>query len=113
MNRFSSDIDVLDQKIPRNAMEGIWCLVKSLVTMVFVAYHTPFLLIPFALVAIVAVILQMFFGRTKRQLKRLESVNKSPIFALFSETVQGTHVIRAYGQQKRFIREIEVKIDRV
>jgi hypothetical protein len=33
--------------------------------------------------------------KTSRDLKRLESVNKSPVFVLFSETLHGLPTIRA------------------
>jgi ATP-binding cassette subfamily C (CFTR/MRP) protein 1 len=40
---------------------------------------------------------------TSRQLQRLESVSRSPIYALFSETLSGVSSIRAYNRQNQFI----------
>lgn len=40
---------------------------------------------------------------TSRQLQRLESVSRSPIYALFSETLNGVSSIRAYGRQQQFV----------
>ncbi|ERL84023.1 hypothetical protein D910_01343, partial [Dendroctonus ponderosae] len=48
---------------------------------------------------------------TSRQLRRIESVSKSPIYSHFGETVTGTHVIRAYGQVARFTEISENKVD--
>ena len=46
-----------------------------------------------------------------RQLRRLNSVSKSPIFSHFGETLTGISTIRAYNVQKRFINQMDIKID--
>jgi len=55
--------------------------------------------------------LQRFYVATSRQLRRLESVTRSPIFSHFGETVQGASTIRAHGHQDRFILESERRLD--
>lgn len=42
---------------------------------------------------------------------RLESVTRSPIFSHFHETLNGTSTIRAYGQQERFIANVQDRMD--
>jgi ATP-binding cassette subfamily C (CFTR/MRP) protein 1 len=40
---------------------------------------------------------------TSRQIRRLDSITRSSIFANFGETIQGVTSIRAYHAQQRFI----------
>ena len=49
--------------------------------------------------------------RTSRELKRLDSVSRSPIYAHFQESLGGITTIRAYRQQQRFALENEWRVD--
>lgn len=55
--------------------------------------------------------IQVFYVATSRQLRRLDSVTRSPIYSHFSETVTGLPVIHAFEHQQRFIKYNEMAID--
>lgn len=55
--------------------------------------------------------IQKYYLRTSRELKRLDSVSRSPIYAHFQESLNGVNTIRAYRQTKRFALENEWRVD--
>lgn len=52
-----------------------------------------------------------YYLATSRQLKRLEAASRSPIFAWFSETLDGLSTIRSFGQQNIFIEGLQHRLD--
>lgn len=55
--------------------------------------------------------LQKYYISTSRQLKRIDSTSRSPIYMHFSETLTGCTSIRAYGAEGRFIALSNLKTD--
>ena len=54
---------------------------------------------------------QRVYIKSGRQLKRIESVKRSPVFASYSETLSGLSSIRAYRQQARFTEKADWLLD--
>uniref|UniRef100_A0A671LHG9 Canalicular multispecific organic anion transporter 2-like n=1 Tax=Sinocyclocheilus anshuiensis TaxID=1608454 RepID=A0A671LHG9_9TELE len=111
INRFSKDIYVIDEVLPSTVLMFLGTFFASLSTMIVIIFSTPI----FALVIVPLMLLywwvQRFYVATSRQLKRLESVSRSPIYSHFSETVTGTSVIRAYGRNTAFVLLSDMKVD--
>ncbi|KAK8748981.1 hypothetical protein OTU49_015623 [Cherax quadricarinatus] len=60
---------------------------------------------------IIYYLVQVLYVTTSRQLKRIESVSRSPIYSHFQESIQGASTIRAYSKEQEFILESEKKVD--
>lgn len=54
--------------------------------------------------------IQRYYLRTSRELKRLDSISRSPVYAHFQESLSGISTIRAYQQSKRFAMESEWRV---
>lgn len=71
---------------------------------------------PVFLVCLVPIIMfygsqQNFFTQTYRELKRLDSVNRSPIFALLGESIDGATTIRAYDSGPTLMNRLKKMLD--
>ncbi|CAC5413633.1 ABC transporter C family member 5,Canalicular multispecific organic anion transporter 1,Multidrug resistance-associated protein 6,Putative uncharacterized protein YKR104W,ABC transporter C family member 8,Multidrug resistance-associated protein 1,Cystic fibrosis transmembrane conductance regulator,ABC transporter C family member 12,ABC transporter C family member 14,Canalicular multispecific organic anion transporter 2,ABC transporter C family member 7,Putative ABC transporter C family member 15,ATP-bindin len=111
INRFSSDIDVIDERFRRYSNFFIEMLTTLLSIVIVIIIQTPLALIAVVPVSVLFILLIRFYLPTARQLKRMESVTRSPIFNFFSETINGASVIRAYKSQNRFVYELYKRLD--
>ncbi|MGH0163405.1 UNVERIFIED_CONTAM: hypothetical protein FKN15_051191 [Acipenser sinensis] len=111
INRFSKDIYVIDEVIPPTILMFLSTFFGSVTTMIVIIASTPLFAVVIVPLAIAYFFVQRFYVATSRQLKRLESVSRSPIYSHFSETITGTSVIRAYGRQNAFVLISDKKVD--
>lgn len=112
LNRFGKDVDVLDGTMPMVLRGWITCLLSVIATFLVIMVTTPLAIIPIAIVLFGYYFVQRVYVAASRQLKRLESTSRSPIYSHFGETINGASVIRAYGLQHTFIRESEKRVDK-
>ncbi|CAI6344119.1 unnamed protein product [Macrosiphum euphorbiae] len=111
LNRVSKDIDTIDNVLPSLILSRIKYTVSVIGTLIVISYSTPIFAVVIIPIAIIYYIMQRFFVATSRQLQRLESISRSPIYSHFSETIEGTTSIRAYGAQSKFILQSEQIVD--
>nr|KAG5700435.1 hypothetical protein BaRGS_010348 [Batillaria attramentaria] len=112
VNRFSSDVAVVDNNLPqilRMAMTQVFAVIS---TIIVISYSTPIFLVVIIPLGVLYYLVQRFYIPTSRQLKRIESTTRSPIYNHFSETITGAASVRAYKAQPRFIDENQAKVDK-
>ncbi|KAG7858302.1 hypothetical protein KL919_003560 [Ogataea angusta] len=111
MNRFSKDIEAIDQELALYAEEFVTYLISCLSTLVVVCAVTPAFFVAGVLILLVYYGVGVLYLELSRDLKRFESITKSPIHQHFSETLVGMTTIRAYGDERRFLKQNFEKID--
>ncbi|WVF68276.1 hypothetical protein IAT40_003041 [Kwoniella sp. CBS 6097] len=98
LNRFGKDIEGLDSSTADNLVRSFAYALNVIVTFVSITYvgGLPFI---FAGGVILIVYYQAgsIYGQTSRDMRRLDSVTRSPLYSLFGETVSGVAVLRAFG----------------
>lgn len=111
MNRFSRDIESIDQQLAPMAQGSFISLISTISTLVLIISITPVFFIFAILIMLMFYSIAVYYLTLSRELKRYESILRSPIHQHFSETLIGVTTIRAYGQEHRFMRENLMKID--
>ncbi|SPQ22876.1 ebef6632-866d-439f-84cd-3a4a4182fd09 [Thermothielavioides terrestris] len=111
LNRFSSDIYRVDEVLARSFNMLFNNLARSAFTLVIISVSTPPFIAFIIPLSAMYLWIQRYYLRTSRELKRLDSVSRSPIYAHFQESLGGISTIRAYRQQDRFELENEWRVD--
>jgi len=111
VNRFAKDVDVCDQTLPQNLrswLSQFGNFLATIITIMTVIWQFIIVIIP---VSFGFYFVQTFYVTTSRQLKRLESISRSPIYSHFGETITGSSTIRAFKREKEFMLESANKVD--
>ncbi|KAK4518579.1 uncharacterized protein ATC70_008798 [Mucor velutinosus] len=111
LNRFSKDFETIDSNIPNRFLNFAiqWVIIFS--SIITVSCVLPPFLMPMLAVALVNVYLGTMFVSASLELKRMESVSRSPLFSHFTETIIGVATIRAFGATRQFLQDMLTYID--
>lgn len=83
INRFSKDIYTVDEQLPGTVRGYLSTMIKVLGTVMYIVLVSPFFLIGLIPVAMLYMMSQRYYIKTSRELSRLDSTSRSPIYALF------------------------------
>lgn len=111
LNRFTSDINTVDQKLIRDLSGWVGDLLMVASVVVVDSAATPALLFFIIPLGAVYYAVGSYYVASSRELQRLQSVTKSPVYQHFSETLGGLPTIRAFAQQENFSAEAKKKLD--
>jgi ATP-binding cassette subfamily C (CFTR/MRP) protein 1 len=111
INRFSKDQDVIDSLLMDTLRMITFMAMSVTATFIMIAIVTPIILAPLFPIFIVYYLVQHQYRHTSRELKRIESIARSPLFSHFNETLTGLATIRAYRAQESFIKANEARMD--
>ncbi|CAG8685386.1 3615_t:CDS:2, partial [Dentiscutata heterogama] len=112
MNRFSKDMELIDQILPLNVESFINSCVSVVFTIIIISIRGFRFFTACIVITATYIIIGILYISTSRELKRLESVNRSPIYALFDNTIEGLSIIRTFGAKRRFNKNLWDLIDR-
>lgn len=95
MNRFSKDVSQVDQNLTEEMSYMMYLISRVLVTIGTIGfalgYQITFLVI---IMIIISIIYQQRYQNARREYKRLESISRSPVLNISSDTLKGLPSIR-------------------
>ena len=105
LNRFSKDVGCVDELLPKTFLFSIQLALLVFASILIPTVTNPWLLIVIVPVSVLVVYISKYYSKTSRELKRLESICRSPVFSHISETLNGLETIRTRGRQRDFVDE--------
>ncbi|KZT38562.1 P-loop containing nucleoside triphosphate hydrolase protein [Sistotremastrum suecicum HHB10207 ss-3] len=111
LSRFSTDMTSIDKSIIpalHKLLANVATVVSAVVTISVV--FPPFL-VPAFFIGCIFVKIATSYLNTARDLRRMESTNKSPLFQGFLELLDGIVTVRAFSAEQRFSEEMFEKVD--
>ncbi|KAK9477858.1 P-loop containing nucleoside triphosphate hydrolase protein [Lipomyces japonicus] len=111
INRFTTDVYRVDELLARVFSMFFNNTIRVCFTLLVISVTTPAFIILILPLTGLYLYYQRFYLRTSRELKRLDSVSRSPIYAHFQESLSGLATIRAFRQIDRFNNVNEFHVD--
>ena len=106
LNRFLQDQTAIDERVPSELIWWVEATAQSLGIVCVLGYAAPWALIGVPLLAFPYQRVTAAFRFPMRDLRRIESVSKSPVMDHFAESLRGAATTRAFGAEGRFLRRL-------
>merc|ERR1712071_24632 len=102
LNRFSKDIGSMDEILPSTFFDMFSIGLENIGFIFLVGWVNLWLLLPLFFLAIIFLKLRNFYLKSARDVKRIESTTRSPVFTHLSSTLNGLTTLRAHQSQVIF-----------
>ncbi|XP_069001598.1 ATP-binding cassette sub-family C member 4-like [Embiotoca jacksoni] len=112
LNRFSKDTNQMDSVLPLTFVDFYQLFLQNVGVVAVAASVIPLILIPVVPLLLIFLHLRRFYLRSSRDIKRLESTTRSPVFSHLSSSLQGLGTIRAFRAEERLKKAFDAHQDR-
>ncbi|KAL8625042.1 hypothetical protein ACOMHN_012051 [Nucella lapillus] len=103
VNRFSSDMDEVDVRLPMTFEVFVCNVLHILFSMGLISYVAPWFLIALLPLVVTFFIMFFVFKGTIRDIKRQDMVSRAPLLSHITTSVQGIATIHAYSKSNHFL----------
>ncbi|KAJ2850080.1 hypothetical protein IWW36_002185 [Coemansia brasiliensis] len=110
VNRFSRDMQCVDETAAYTLEMWISDVLAVISILAIITVTAPAFLVVAVFVSVLYAAIGIYYLRTSRELKRLESNSMSPLLSLFGELIGGVTSIRAFGTAQWYVHEAVARI---
>eukprot|EP00884_Botryococcus_braunii_P005633 jgi/Botrbrau1/15070/Bobra.0286s0003.1 len=110
LNRFSSDISTTDDALPFTLNIFLAAFANLVGLLIVIGFSQPWMLLGFVPLGMMYRMLQRYYQSSSREVRRLQSITRSPVYATFNEVLEGGACIRAFRQQLFFQQLNEAQV---
>ncbi|KAJ3082015.1 Multidrug resistance-associated protein 1 [Rhizoclosmatium hyalinum] len=111
MNRFTKDMAAIDQRMITPVFQFIGGVGALCSIAVILAINAPWLLVGVVPLTGMYLYVLRYYRSAMRQLKRLESVQRSPLYSHICEAIEGVSTIRAFNKESFFCETTNKLLD--
>ena len=111
LNRFTSDFELIDSRLATQVGALVYGVMQILTIVVAATFVSPWMLVIAAVLFLICMRIISWYIAGAREVKRLESIAKSPMFQLFGSTLTGLATIRTFDRTKTYIDNMLERID--
>ena len=106
LNRFSKDIGCIDELLPKTFLLALQMILFVFTAALLPSFTNYWLCLVSLPAFVIFLYLACYYLKASRELKRLESICRSPVFSHFSETMAGLDTIRTRKRERDFIDQL-------
>ncbi|KAL9972704.1 hypothetical protein ACROYT_G019064 [Oculina patagonica] len=111
LNRFSKDIGQMDDLLPYTYYDYTRLMLMAFAVLLLNVVFMPYLLAAAVPTVLLFLFIRHYYLKSAREIKRLEAMNRSPLYSHLSTSLQGLTTIRAYLAEGRFKHQYDVYQD--
>ncbi|KAF8178248.1 multidrug resistance-associated ABC transporter [Pholiota molesta] len=107
LNRFGKDFEGIDSSLADNFGRSIIYALSAATTIVTVSVvGGPIFIFAAIILGTIYWNVAKIYGQTSRDMRRLDSVTRSPLYSIYGETISGVTILRAFGASSKFLRDM-------
>ncbi|KAI0661576.1 ABC protein [Cubamyces menziesii] len=108
---FGKDIENIDNQLPVSMRLFVLTIANVVGSIVIITVVEHYFIIAAFAIAVGYNYFAAFYRASARELKRLDAMLRSLLYAHFAESLSGLPTIRSYGEVNRFLRDNEYYVD--